>query len=155
MKVLVAYGSKMGGTQGLAEMLGESLGELDHQVDARPAVEVADVGPYEAIVVGGALYYFFVWHEDARSFIRRHRRALQHKPVWLFSSGPLNESAREKEITPVRFVRRAMRRIGARGHVTFGGRLEERNGNLPIGDWRDPDHVREWAGRISAELASL
>jgi menaquinone-dependent protoporphyrinogen oxidase len=63
------------------------------------------------------------WHRDARHFVRRYRDALSERPVWLFSSGPLDRSAEERDIAPVRSVARATRRIGARGHVTFGGRL--------------------------------
>ena len=153
MRVLVAYGSKMGGTRGLAEMLGADLTDLGHEVDVRPAKEVADVGPYEAAIVGGALYYFISWHKDARAFVKRHYKALQQKPVWLFSSGPLDESATEKDIPPIKSVRKAIDQIGARGHVTFGGRLKEKQGSLPVGDWRDSDHVRSWAEEVSTELA--
>lgn len=154
MRVLVAYGSKMGGTQGLAEMLGADLADLGHEVDVRPAKEVTDVEPYGAVIVGGALYYFVSWHKDARAFLKRHRAALRQRPVWLFSSGPLDESATEKEIPPIRSVRKEIDHVGARGHVTFGGRLEEKSGNLPLGDWRDPEHVRRWAEYIAGELAA-
>ena len=153
MRVLVAYGTKLGGTKGLAEMVGSDLVDLGHEVDVRPAGEVKDIDGYEAVILGGALYYFISWHKDARAFVKRHRKALQQRPVWLFSSGPLDESATEKDIPPIRTVRRAMEQIGARGHVTFGGRLEEKQGNLPVGDWRDPEHVRGWAEQVSAELA--
>ena len=154
MRILVVYGAKMGGTQGLAEMLGTDLADLGHEVDVRPAKEVTDIGPYEAVVVGGALYYFISWHKDARGLIRRHKAQLRQKPVWLFSCGPLDDSATEKNIPPIRPVRKAMEQIGARGHITFGGRLEEKNGNLPMGDWRDPEHVRSWAEQISSDLAA-
>ena len=90
--------------------------------------------------------------KDARDFVKRHKEALQQRPVWLFSSGPLDESATEKDIPPIRSVRRAMEQVGARGHVTFGGRLEEKQGNLPVGDWRDPEQVRGFAEQVSAEL---
>ncbi|MBB5815647.1 hypothetical protein RFN52_36505 [Streptomyces collinus] len=43
--------------------------------------------------------------------------------VWLFSSGPLDPSASERDIPPAPGVQRVMNRIGPRGHVTFGGRL--------------------------------
>lgn len=154
MRVLVAYGTKMGGTQGLAEMLGSDLEELGHDVDVRPAAEVADVGPYQAVILGGALYYFISWHKDARAFVKRHKSALQQRPMWLFSSGPLDDSATEKEIPPIKTVSRAIEQVGARGHVTFGGRLEEKSGSLPLGDWRDPEHVRRWAEAIAGELAA-
>ena len=154
MRVLVAYGTKMGGTKGLAEMLGSDLVDLGHAAEVLPAKNVKDIDGYEAVILGGALYYFVSWHKDARSFVKRHRNALRQRPVWLFSSGPLDDSATEKDIPPVRSVRKAMDQIGARGHVTLGGRLQEKNGNLPIGDWRDPAHVRRWAEQIAGELAA-
>ena len=153
MRVLVAFGSKMGGTKGLAERLGSDLTALGHDVDVRPAAEVSELDPYDAVVVGGAVYYFISWHHDARAFIKRHRQALLQRPVWLFSSGPLDDSATEEDIPPVRPVRKALQQIGARGHVTFGGRLEKKHGNLPIGDWRNADQVRSWAEQIDAELS--
>jgi len=154
MRVLVAYGSKMGGTQGLAEMLGSELADLGYEAEVLSAKVVSDVISYDAVVVGGALYYFVSWHKDAKSLTKRLQTDLRERPVWLFSSGPLDDSATEKDIAPIKSVRKAMDRIGARGHVTFGGRLEEKNGNLPIGDWRDADHVRQWAQQIAGELSS-
>jgi menaquinone-dependent protoporphyrinogen oxidase len=152
MHVLVAYGSKQGGTKGLAEWLGSALEKRGFEVDVRPAREVGELSDYDAVVVGGALYAF-MWHKDAKRFVRRHRQALKELPVWVFSSGPLDDSATEKEIPPVRFVRRAMERLGARGHITFGGRLPpEYEGPLPVGDWRSEDQVDEWAASIAETL---
>jgi menaquinone-dependent protoporphyrinogen oxidase len=152
MRMLVAYGSKMGGTQGLAEMLGAELANLGLEPDVRSAKDVSDVTPYDAVVIGGALYYFVSWHKDTRSLVKRLQTDLRKRPVWLFSSGPLDDSAAEKDIPPIKSVGKLMERIDARGHVTFGGRLEEKNGNLPVGDWRDPEHVRRWAQQIAQEL---
>ena len=69
--------------------------------------------------------------------VKRHLADLRSKPVWLFSSGPLDDSATEKDIPPIKSVAKLLDRVGARGHVTFGGRLEEESGDLPVGDWRD------------------
>lgn len=153
MRVLVAYASKQGGTAGLAEWIGEALTHSGVRVDVSPTTEVADVESYDAVIVGGALYVFR-WHPDARRFVKQHARALKHKPVWLFSSGPLDDSATEKDIPPVRSVRKAMDRIGARGHATFGGRLLPGNKSaLPVGDWRDRSHVDRWIKEVVDELA--
>ena len=83
MLVLVAYGSKMGGTKGLAQMVGTELEANGFRVDVMPARSVSDLAAYGAVVLGGALYSLR-WHKDARRFIRKHRVALQTKPVWLF-----------------------------------------------------------------------
>lgn len=153
MRLLVAYGSKMGGTKGLAEMVGSALTDLGHDADVVSAGDVADVRPYDAVIVGGAVYYFVSWHKDARSFIKRHLAQLRQRPVWLFSSGPLDDSASEKDIPPIKSVGKLMERIEARGHITFGGRLEEESRGLPVGDWRNEEQVRQWAKRIDSEIA--
>lgn len=159
MRVLVAYGSKMGGTEGLAEMVASELRSNGLDAEVAPASSVSDLEPYDAVIVGGALYAMR-WHKDARRFVRRHRNALTQMPVWLFSSGPLDESARADEVPPVRFVRKTMESITAAGHVTFGGRLaKDAEGPMAsamakesAGDWRDPDHVREWAKLVAEDL---
>ncbi len=159
MRVLVAYGSKMGGTKGLAEMVGRELENNNCRVDVMPAGRVDDVVPYDAVIVGGALYSLR-WHKDARRFVKRHRAALAAQPVWLFSSGPLDDSALKGDLAPVRFVRKAMQRTHARGHVTFGGRMPADAKGFPAGpmaknkagDWRDPDQVRNWAKRVAEDL---
>ncbi len=161
MTVLIAFGSKMGGTAGIAEMLTETLRSNGLDVDVRAAGDVGDVRAYEAVIVGGALYASR-WHKDARQFVRRRRAELSERPVWLFSSGPLDASATEAEIPPVRHTRAAMDRIGARGHITFGGRLSADAKGFPAssmakeraGDWRDPAHIAGWANGIAAELRS-
>jgi len=153
VRILVAYGSKMGGTRGLAEMLGRDLIELGHDVEVLSGSEVDDVSAFEAVVIGGAVYYFISWHKDARRIIKRHLAELRTKPVWVFSSGPLDDSATEADIPPIKSVAKLLDHVGARGHMTFGGRLEEEARGLPVGDWRDADHVRRWAEQIHGELA--
>jgi menaquinone-dependent protoporphyrinogen oxidase len=157
--VLVTYGSKRGGTAGIAEQLAAALAETGLEVQLAPAAEVQDVAPYDAVIVGGALYAY-LWHRDAKRFVKRHADALQSRHVWFFSSGPLDTSARESVIPPVPGVRKLMERIGARGHVTFGGRLSaDAKGFIAramakehAGDWRDPSHIREWALEVARAL---
>ena len=56
MTVLVAYASKHGSTQGIAERIAEKLRQLGKEAEARPAEAVEDPGSYEAFVVGSAAY---------------------------------------------------------------------------------------------------
>lgn len=159
MSVLVAFGSKRGGTEGLAQMVAEGLREEGFAVDVVPARQVKTVDPYEAVVVGGALYAFR-WHRDARRFVKRHAAELRRCPTYLFSSGPLDDSARQRDIPPVKGVQALIDRVGCRGHATFGGRLSPDATGFPAsamakknaGDWRDHGQVRGWAHRVAAEL---
>jgi menaquinone-dependent protoporphyrinogen oxidase len=161
MRVLVAYGSKMGGTTGIAQLVGDALADAGFQADVRPATQVADLSPYDAVIIGGALYSGH-WHRGARRFVKRHTGTLRERPVWLSSSGPLNGSAAE-EIPPVPQVQELLARIGARGHVTFGGRLPANATGFPAsamakthaGDWRDPERVRGWAAEVAMKLLRL
>ena len=164
MKALIAYGSKSGGTQGLAEMIGRALTDLQWQVTVRPAAEkTSDVGDYDAVLVGGALYAGR-WHKDARRFVKRESAVLRTQPVWLFSSGPLGEDAETAStIEPVAQVARIMADVGARGHETFGGYLSPEATGFPAkamakkmsGDWRGQEQARDWAKAITAELGHL
>lgn len=149
MRVLVAYGSKKGGTKGLAEAIGEGIEESGLTVDVMPADRIDGLEEWDAVVIGGALYAW-MWHRDARGFLKHHRRQLREMPVWVFSSGPLDESAEEREIPPVGRLGSWMNKIEAKAHKTFGGRItaEQRN-ELPAGDWRNMDDARQWGREIA------
>ncbi|MCX4594431.1 flavodoxin [Streptomyces sp. NBC_01549] len=161
-KVLVAYGTTNGSTARIAETIAEVLRKGGVPAEAVPAHSVTDVESYDAVVVGGGLYGGR-WHKDARRFVRRHGRVLAGRPLWFFSSGPLDASATEKDIPPVSGVRRAMTRLDVRGHVTFGGRLEEGAKGFVArksvssgkgGDFRDFGQIEAWATDIGTELVS-
>ena len=159
MRVLVTFGSARGGTEGLAQTVAEGLRDEGFTVDLVPAGQVRGLGGYDAVVVGGALYAGR-WHKAARRFVKRHTAELRQRPVYFFSSGPLDGSATQREIPPVRGVKALMKRVGARGHVTFGGRLARDAKGFPAsamakkraGDWRDAGQVRAWAGSVAAQL---
>lgn len=159
MRVLVAYASERGGTAEIADWIGTALGEAGVQADVRAAGEVATLDGYDAAVVGGALYAGR-WHREARHFVRHHGDALANRPVWLFSSGPLDHTAEQRPIEPVPGVAKFARRLNARGHATFGGRLSpDAQGFLASkiakrssGDFRDHDQVAAWAADIVREL---
>jgi len=159
MRVLVAYGSKRGGTQGIAQTIGEVLNARGVTTDVADAAAVRDLDGYDAAIVGGALYAMR-WHRAARRLVKRNAGKLRAMPVWLFSSGPLDASAVEREIAPVRQVHALIARVGARGHRTFGGRLAPDAQGFPAsamakknaGDWRDDVQIRAWAGEIAETL---
>ncbi|KOT78627.1 flavodoxin [Streptomyces rimosus subsp. pseudoverticillatus] len=159
-RVLVAYGSLNGATAGIAEEIAAILEKDGLAAEVRSAADVDDLSAYDAVVLGGGLYAGR-WQHDARRFARRLKAPLRERPVWCFSSGPLDASATQKEIPPTRAVRRAISRIEARGHTTFGGRLDPHpEGRLARSmakrgmahDWRDFDQIRAWAHTVATDL---
>jgi menaquinone-dependent protoporphyrinogen oxidase len=159
MRVLLTWGSKAGGTEGIARIVGETLAQAGHEVALKPALQVHAVAGFDAVIVGGALYANR-WHRDARRLVARHQAELRHVPVWFFSSGPLDASADERAIPPTGQVRVLMERVGAHEHVTFGGRLAADAKGFPAsamaktksGDWRNPERIRTWASQVALEL---
>jgi menaquinone-dependent protoporphyrinogen oxidase len=128
---------------------------------AKPVQETPSPHGVDAVIVGGALYGNR-WLGPARRFVSRHVAHLRQVPVWFFSSGPLDESADQKDIPPTFEVAVLAERVGANGHITFGGRLESGAKGFPAsamakkksGDWRNPERVRAWAAKLAHELPS-
>ena len=52
-RILVAYGSKRGGTAGLAAMIRDALTGAGHQVAVSPARDIATLEGVEAVIVAG------------------------------------------------------------------------------------------------------
>lgn len=159
MRVLIIHGSKLGGTAGIANTIANRLQVHGVETVVAAAAEKTSPDGFDAVLVGGALYANR-WHKSARQYVKRHQSQLQTMPVWMFSSGPLDDSALAENIPPTPHAVAMMELVGARGHITFGGRLEEdAEGMLAgamakkmAGDWRDMTQIMEWTDQVSQEL---
>jgi menaquinone-dependent protoporphyrinogen oxidase len=173
MKVLVSAASKHGATAEVAEQIGSTLREsldaraddarADAVVEVLPPEQVSAVEPYDAVVLGSAVYAGH-WLEDARALARSHAGELAERPTWLFSVGPIGDPPRPEE-DPVDVVT-ILEATEAREHRVFSGKLDK--GKLgfaekaivlalraPEGDFRDWDAVRTWAEQIASDLKRL
>lgn len=86
--VFVAFGSRHGGTRGIAERIGEVLQAEGIETVVAPAGQVGELGAADAFVVGSGVY-MGSWLDEPLDFMRRHQDVLAARPTWLFSSGPL------------------------------------------------------------------
>ena len=160
-RVLVAYATKHGSTREVAEEIGRVLRQRGLDTDVAEARLVRDLAPYGAVVLGSALYAAH-WQRGANRFVARHLAALQARPVWLFSTGPLDRSADAGLLPAPPSVAITTDPIGARAHRVFGGRLLADTPGLdpqvlathPVGDFRDWAAIRAWALGIAAALAA-
>jgi len=98
-KILVAYATKYGSTQEVAEAVAQALREQGQAVDLRRARDVRSLDEYSAVVLGAPLY-MFRWHKDALRFLSRHQPALRERPAAVFAMGPWED--KEKDWTEVR-----------------------------------------------------
>jgi menaquinone-dependent protoporphyrinogen oxidase len=160
-RVLVAFATKLGSTAEIAQEIGRVLRDSGLAVDVAAAGSVHDLEPYDAVVLGSALYAAH-WQREANQFVAHQLTALQARPVWLFSSGPLDRSADWGRLPVAPAVALTTDHIGARDHRTFGGRLladapvdPQVLQTHPIGDFRDWEAIRAWAAMIGTEMADL
>lgn len=130
MTVLVTYATKMGATASIAAAIGVELRAAGFTVDVHEIGAVQAVTPYEAVVVGSALYQGR-WLPEAVHFLRRHTRQLRTRRVWLFHSGPLGPSRRQDQPVPADVARLA-RELGAPPVKTFAGNLQADDGIVRV-----------------------
>jgi menaquinone-dependent protoporphyrinogen oxidase len=175
MRILVAWCSKYGATQGIAERVAARLRAAGDCTDTRPVTAAFSLDTYDAFVIGSAAYIGH-WQKEATEFVQGNSAVLAGRPTWLFSSGPLgNEptnalgldqrvAAEPKEIAELRTT------ISPRDHRVFFGALDlaklgfrdrairtlpAGRALLPEGDFRDWRDVDAWADSIAGELAAI
>jgi menaquinone-dependent protoporphyrinogen oxidase len=158
-RVLVAYASKMGSNAEVAEAIVAVLIEAGLEAESVPVRLVKDVEPYDAIVLGSALYAAH-WRRDANRFVAKRREALRTKALWLWSSGPLDRVLAAKDLPPAANVLEIMGDVPFRGHRTFGGKLDPNAPGIDAqilqthlqGDFRDWGKIRAYAAEIAEAL---
>jgi menaquinone-dependent protoporphyrinogen oxidase len=160
-KVLVASASRHGATTEIAEAIGEILAAQGVDVDVKEMEDVDTVYPYDAYVLGSAVY-IGSWLHSATRFIDEHWELVATRPTWLFSSGPIGKPphpAAADSFDPADLVAR----VRARDHHLFGGKLDKHGLALreravagalrvPEGDFREWEAVTAWATAIARSL---
>jgi menaquinone-dependent protoporphyrinogen oxidase len=150
--VLVAHASKRGSTEEVAAFVATRLGEQGLDVDLRPAAEVDDLTPYEAVVIGGSLY-FGRWHGDAIQLLKR----CAGRPLAVFAMGP--KTASEHDLAEARAqLNRALKDADPAAVAVFGGVIDPAKlrfplNRLPASDARDWDAITAWADEVAAVVA--
>lgn len=161
MTVLVAYASKHGSTQGIAEHIAERLRQLGKEAEARSVDAIEHLDHYEAFVIGSAVYYG-AWLKEATEWVRGNRAILAQRPVWLFSSGPLGVEIKDSEQQP-REMAEFQQALEPRDQQIFFGALDPdrlsfpermmaKAVRAPEGDFRDWNAIEAWATGIARDL---
>lgn len=161
MKILIAVASRHGSTREIADTIAGDLRSAGHVANVVDVGEIGSIEPYDAAVIGSAVY-LGNWLSGARDFVARNQTRLATIPVWLFSSGPIGKENPQPASAPAH-MDEMLRSIGAREHRIFVGLLDKRKLTLgerlittvvraPDGDFRDWDHIHEWAREIAAAL---
>lgn len=165
MKILVTYASKYGATKEIAERIGEVLRQAGLQPDVLPVERVRDASPYQAVILGSAVY-IGKWMKSACHFLNDNEEVLAQRAVWLFSSGPTGEGDPVALLDGWRLPpdqKPVIDRIQPRDIVVFHGNIDVARVNFiektsvkalkkPFGDFRKWDAITSWAASIAAAL---
>jgi menaquinone-dependent protoporphyrinogen oxidase len=162
MKLLVAAASRHEATREIGDRLAATLRGRGLVVDCRPVESVTSVGGYDAVLLGSAIYAG-QWLAAARALVERHAEELRCRPVWLFSSGPLQGTPHDP--LDHRQLRALLAASGAREHRVFEGRMQRSRlsaGERVVatvvraseGDFRDWRDVEAWAHEVADQLGA-
>ncbi len=168
MKILVAYASERGATQGVAQRVAGALRDAGHAVDVVPVGERPDVGTYDAVVLGSAVHNQR-WLPAAEAFARANEQDLASCPLWLFSVGMPGafhgrvRAVAEREETAITSVlpktlrpwrHRLFDGVVRRDHLPPATRLVFHALGGCYGDHRDWTAIDTWARGIAHNLAA-
>lgn len=174
MRVLVAYASRRGSTEGIAKRIAETLEGRGLEVAFREIGHVGLLDGFEAFVIGSSAYMGH-WERRAAEFVREHATTIAARPTWLFSAGPIGtevvdqkgrdvlEASRPLEFAefePIVQPRDARVFFGAYDPDAPGASFAERlvtrmpaiRNAMPTGDFRDWPVIEGWADGIANEL---
>jgi menaquinone-dependent protoporphyrinogen oxidase len=167
-RVLVAYATRYGSTQEVAEQVAETLREQGLEVTIQPARQVKSLEGYGAVVLGAPLY-IGSWLKDAQRFLAKHQAALADLPVAVFTLGPTRA---DEDVTPVRaqLDKQLSKYPWLKPIATelFGGKYDPSNLKFPLNllaalpasplhqapasDIRDWEVIRAWASDLATKL---
>jgi menaquinone-dependent protoporphyrinogen oxidase len=165
-KILVAFATRYGSTQEVAEAITATIHEAGAEAELKLLREVRTLQDYTAVVLGAPLM-MFKWHKDAFSFLSRHRQAIQKLPVAVFALGPVHDPHDEEEWKNSRAqLSKELAKVPwfkPRVLEMFGGKfdpallrfpLNKLAGPAPASDIRDWDAIRGWAAALPTTLAA-
>ena len=126
-RALVTHATLSGSTVEVAQAVSAEIAARGWDVDCRPLQAVPDLAPYAGVVVAAPM--ILGWHRAALAFLRRHRAALQRRPLAVLVTGLSLTQTGDLSVpgVPVYVDERLPKPPGSAGRLTW----RERYATLP------------------------
>lgn len=153
--ILIAFATRGGTTQKVAENLARALREHQTLVEVRPIEQVRDLSSYRAVVVGSGMRDE-KWLPEAVRFVREHQQALKQVPLvyFLVYSDLLQAFPQrvEEVLGHLSEVRQTVEplevAIFSRDPTSLPPQMQVNTKAMPDGPWGNWDSLQNWAGRL-------
>lgn len=161
-RVLVAYATRAGSTEGVAEAVAGVVRDAGYDADL--SLIKADLMPdsYDAVILGGPIYMGSM--REVEEYVRRHTAALESRFKAAFAVGmSFAEDDEEKQAAAREVLRKALAPFELKRPGYFGGktdpaklpflqRVAVKLVGSPVGDFRDFEAIKAWAGAVAGDL---
>lgn len=161
-RILVAYATRAGSTEGIAGTVTEVLRDAGYDVDL--SLLNSDLTPdvYDAVILGGPIYMGSM--REVEEYVRAHHAALESRFKAAFAVGmSFVEDDEEKQAAAREALSKALSPFEPAHLGYFAGKTDPAELSFlqraalkivssPIGDFRDYDAIRAWALEVAGDL---
>ncbi len=157
--ILIAYATRGGTTQGVAEAIARVMREKGALVEVRPVEQIRDLSAYRAVLLGSGVRDE-KWLPEAMHFVADHRQTLAKLPLvyFLVYSKLLQEFPQriEEVLGYLSEVRRTVEplevAIFSRDQQSMPPQMLVNARATPTGDWSGWEPISGWAERVYQQL---
>jgi menaquinone-dependent protoporphyrinogen oxidase len=157
--ILIAYATRGGTTQKVAESISQAMRKQGLLIEVRPVEQVKNLSPYRAVIMGSGTREER-WLPEAEHFVQHHREALGKLPTVFFMvyTALLTEFPNrvDEVLTQLREVRHNVEplevAIVSRDTQTMPPHLLVNAKPLPKGQWSGWENLETWASKMSKQL---
>ncbi len=161
-RVLVAYATRAGSTDGIAEVVAGVIRDAGYTADLSPLKPDLLPDAYDAVILGGPIYMGGM--REVEEYVRAHHAALENRLRAAFAVGMSfveddevkQAAAREalkKAISPLEPVHLGFFAGSVDpARLSFLQRVTLKVVSSPTGDFRDYGAIKAWAREVSVDL---
>ncbi|RQD84635.1 MAG: hypothetical protein D5R96_00970 [Methanocalculus sp. MSAO_Arc2] len=161
-RILVTYATRTGSTEGIATVIMDVLRSAGMDVDLLDIRNNPDPEVYDHLIIGGPIYMGRM--AEVGDFCRQHHDVISVRIRGAFAVGLMfRDDDPEKQKQGREILQNALGQIVPAHYGYFCGKADPAGFSFaqrmvlklvkaPIGDFRDPDAIRQWAEKVAWDI---